>query len=94
MFPGKHFITKLKGVQEVRLSEALRHEMLFLLIGLRAVTTYWLLTKGINPKGLLLDKISERAFIPERLQVMNRPKTKLCTGSVPACNSKGHGETK
>lgn len=52
------------------LSEVLRYEMLFLLMGLIVLVAYRLLTQQINTKGLLLDKTSGRAFSPGRLQLL------------------------
>ncbi|MDQ3802231.1 MAG: hypothetical protein M3416_00010 [Acidobacteriota bacterium] len=52
------------------LSEVLRYEMLFLLVGLIVLVAYRLLTQQINTKGLLLDKASGRAFSPGRLQLL------------------------
>jgi len=52
------------------LSEVLRYEMLFLLIGLIVIIAYRLLTGGINTTGLLLDKTGGRAVSPGRLQML------------------------
>jgi len=52
------------------LSEALRYEMFFLLVGLVVIVTYRLLTGRINTTGLLLDKMSGRVVSPGRLQML------------------------
>lgn len=52
------------------LSEALRYEMIILLISFIVIITYQLLTNKINTKGFMLDKTGGRAFSPGRLQML------------------------
>jgi hypothetical protein len=52
------------------LATALRYEMLFVLTAFTVVISYRLLTQQININGLLVDKMSGRAFSPGRLQML------------------------
>jgi hypothetical protein len=51
------------------LSTVLRYEMFFVLTALAVIIAYRLLTRQINTKGLLRDKVGGRAISPGRLQL-------------------------
>jgi hypothetical protein len=52
------------------LSIVLRYEAFFLLTALAAVIAYRMLTRQINTRGLLQDKVGGRAVSPGRLQLL------------------------
>ena len=51
------------------LSTVLRYEMFFVLTALALIVAYRMLTRQINTRALLRDKIGGRAFSPSRLQL-------------------------
>jgi hypothetical protein len=52
------------------LSTVLRYETLFVLTALAVIIAYRLLTRQINTRGLLRDKIGGRGMSPGRLQLL------------------------
>jgi hypothetical protein len=52
------------------LTTVLRYEVWIFLLALAAVVAYQLLTGKINTRGLLRDKMNDRAFSPGRLQLL------------------------
>jgi hypothetical protein len=52
------------------LSTVLRYEMFFVLTALAVIIAYGLLTRQINTKGLLRDKVGGRAISTGRLQML------------------------
>jgi hypothetical protein len=52
------------------LSTVLRYETLFVLTALAVIIAYRLLTRQINTRGLLRDKIGGRGMSPSRLQLL------------------------